>query len=340
MPTLEKIEMNRMKAIQVEKFGGPKQLRLTEVPIPEPRPGEVLVRLTYAGVNYIDVYMRDGSYARSHTYKTPLPMTLGMEGAGHVAQLGEGVGDLEVGDPVAYCLSRGSYAEYAVVPAWKLVPIPAGVDLTVATTLMLQGSTAHYLSRSAFPLGNGDTCLVHAGAGGVGQLLIQLAKRSRATVIATVGTEEKAQLARELGADHVILYRKTDFAQEVLRLTGGKGVNVVYDSVGRDTLSRSIRSLKRRGVCISFGASSGQPEPVPLLDLAEAGSVFLTRPHLADYMSSAEEIRARAAELFAAHRDGSLKVAIDKVFPLSDAAMAHETIEGRKTRGKLLLKIT
>jgi len=327
-----------MKAIQVEKFGGPGQLKLAEVPTPRPGPGEVRVRLAYAGVNYIDVYMRDGSYARSHTYQTPLPMTIGMEGAGRIEELGTGVSDLAIGDTVAYCLSRGSYAEYAVVPAWKVVPVPSGIDLGVATALMLQGSTAHYLSRSAFPLKRGNTCLVHAGAGGVGQLLVQLAKRAGATVIATVGSEDKAQIARERGADHTILYRQSDFGIEVRRLTDGRGVDVVYDSVGRETLPRSIRALKRRGLCISFGASSGQPEPLPLLELAEAGSVFLTRPHLADYMTSADEIRARAADLFSAVAEGGLRVTIDKVFPLAEAATAHATIEGRATRGKLLLK--
>lgn len=328
-----------MKAIQVEKFGGPETLTLAELPVPRPGSGEVLVRLTYAGANYIDVYMRDGSYARSHTYQTPLPMTIGMEGAGSIEQLGAGVSDLAIGDTVAYCLARGSYAEFAVVPAWKLVRVPAGIDLEVATTVMLQGSTAHYLSRSAFPLKHGHSCLVHAGAGGVGQLLIQLAKRAGATVITTVGNEEKAELARKHGADHTILYRQSDFGDEVRRLTDGKGVDVVYDSVGRDTLPRSIRALKRRGMCISFGASSGQPEPVPLLELAEAGSVFITRPHLADYMASATEIRARAADLFGACINGSLRVTIDKVFPLAEVAMAHATIEGRATQGKLLLKV-
>jgi NADPH:quinone reductase len=329
-----------MRAVQVEKFGGPGELRLADVPTPEPGPGEVLVGLACAGVNYIDVYMRNGIYARSHTYRTPLPMTIGMEGAGTVARLGSGVSDLRVGEPVAYCLSRGSYAEYAVVPAWKVVPVPAGIDLAIATTLMLQGSTAHYLSHSAFPLRPGHACLVHAGAGGVGQLLVQLAKRVGATVIATVGSDEKAQIARRRGADHTVLYRSVDFAEEVKRITGGKGVDVVYDSVGRDTLPRSLRCLKRRGMCISFGASSGQPEPVSLLDLAEAGSVFLTRPHLADYMASAEEIRARAADLFAAHASGQLDVAIDREYPLAEAAAAHAAIEGRDTRGKLLLKVS
>lgn len=328
-----------MKAIQVERFGGPECLTLTDVPVPHPGPGEVLVRLAHAGVNYIDVYMRNGSYARSHTYKTPLPMTLGMEGCGCIEQLGDGVTGLAIGETVAYCLARGSYAEYAVAPAWKVVPVPAGTDPAVATALMLQGSTAHYLTHSAFPLKRGDVCLVHAGAGGVGQLLIQLAKRAHATVIATVGNADKARIAHERGADHVILYRDVDFGDEVRRLTDGRGADVVYDSVGRDTLPRSLRALRRRGVCISFGASSGQPDAVSVLDLAEAGSVFLTRPHLADYMASTEEIRARASDLFAAHRDGTLHVAIDKKFPLAQAAAAHVTIEGRATRGKLLLDI-
>ncbi len=329
-----------MKAVQVRKFGGPYELSVADVPRPEPGPGEVLVRLAYGGVNYIDVYMRDGTYARSHTYKTPLPMTIGMEGAGTVEQLGTGVDDLHVGDAVAYCLSRGSYAEFAVVPAWKLVPVPSDLDLAAATTLMLQGSTAHYLSHSAFPLRPGSTCLVHAGAGGVGQLLIQLAKRAGATVITTVGSDEKARIARQCGADHTVLYRKVDFREETLRLTDGRGVDVVYDSVGRDTLVHSLRCLKRRGVCISFGASSGQPEPVALLDLAEAGSVFLTRPHLADYMATSEEIRGRAAELFSAYKSKQLKVAIDSELPLAEAAAAHTAIEGRATRGKLLLKVS
>lgn len=328
-----------MKAIQVEHFGGPERLTLVDIPIPRPDPGEVLVRLAHAGINYIDVYMRDGSYARSHTYKTPLPMTLGMEGCGRIEQLGDGVSGLRIGETVAYCLSRGSYAEYAVVPAWKLVPVPDGTAPAIATALMLQGSTAHYLTHSAFPLKRGDTCLIHAGAGGVGQLLIQLAKRAGATVITTVGSADKAQIARNRGADHVIPYRDVDFGAEVRRLTDGRGVDVVYDSVGRDTLPRSLRALRRRGVCISFGASSGQPDPVSVLDLAEAGSVFLTRPHLADYMASTDEIRARAADLFGAHREGALHVAIDRTFPLAQAAAAHTIIEGRATRGKLLLDI-
>lgn len=327
-----------MRAIQIAAFGGPANMTVAQAPVPEPGRGEVLVRLSVAGVNYIDVYMRNGTYRRSHTYQTPLPLTLGMEAAGTVAALGEGVSEFAVGDRVAYCLSPGSYAEYAVVPARKLVPLPAEIPDPVAAALMLQGSTAHYLSHSAFRLGPGHVCLVHAGAGGVGQLLIQLAKRCGARVITTVGSEEKAAIARARGADHCILYRQTDFRNEVMRLTGD-GVDVVYDSVGRDTLPRSLRSLKRRGLCISFGASSGQPDPVAVLDLAEAGSVFLTRPHLADYIFTAEETRMRATDLFTAYAAGHLKVAIEATLPLTDASRAHEIIEGRGTRGKLLLDI-
>jgi NADPH2:quinone reductase len=326
-----------MKAVQIHKFGGPDALTIDELPIPSPGTGEVLVKLELAGVNYIDVYMRNGSYSRSQTYRTPLPMTLGMEGGGTVAALGRESNTFSVGERVAYCLARGSYAEYAVVPEAKLVRVPATIPMPVATTLMLQGATAHYLTHSAFKLGPQHICLVHAGAGGVGQLLIQLAKRNGAQVFATAGTAEKAELAKARGADAAILYRETDFREEVLRLTSGKGVDVVYDSVGRDTLAKSLRSLKRRGTCISFGASSGQPAPVELLELAEAGSVFLTRPHLADYMTSPEEIGRRAGDLFKAVGEGALSVAIDRTLPLAEVRRAHELIEGRATRGKLLL---
>lgn len=329
-----------MRSVEVERYGGPDELRIVESSVPQPGRGEVLVRLALAGVNFIDIYMRDGSYARSHTYQTPLPLRLGMEGAGTIAALGADVSGFGLGQRVAYCLSRGAYADYAVVPAWKLVPVPEEIPLPIATALMLQGSTAHYLTHSAFPLQPGQTCLVHAGAGGVGQLLVQLAKRRGARVIATVGSPEKAELAKERGADECILYRDIDFREEVLRLTGGVGVDVVYDSVGRETIPRSIRSLRRRGFCISFGASSGQPEPIALLDLAEAGSVFVTRPHLADYMATSDEIRARAADLFDAYRQKALHVAIDSELALADVAVAHRKMEGRGTRGKLLLKVT
>ena len=329
-----------MKVIAVARFGGPEALEVIERAAPQPGAGEALVRLEYAGVNFIDVYMRSGQYARSHTYQTPLPMTIGMEGGGTVAAVGAGVENVKPGERVAYCIVRGSYAELAVVPAAKLVRVPDAVPLTVATALMLQGCTAHYLSHSLFPLRPGHTCLVHAGAGGVGQLLIQLAKARGAQVITTVGSAEKAAIVKSLGADHVILYRERDFRAEVMRITADTGVDVVYDAVGRETISASIRSLKRRGVCVNYGGASGLVESVQPLELAEAGSVFFTRPHLADYIASAEELNARTADLFAGYAAGKLKVAIDREFPLAEAAQAHRCIESRGTRGKLLLRVT
>src|SRR4051812_3549811 len=287
-----------MQTISIPAFGGPEQLKLLELPQPAPAAGEVLVKLDYAGLNFIDVYMRSGHYARSQTYKTPLPMTIGMEGGGTVAALGANVSDFKAGDRVAYCIVRGSYAEYAAVPAARLVKVPAAVPLDIATALMLQGCTAHYLSHSAFELAPGKNCLVHAAAGGVGQLLTQLAKLRGATVLATAGSAEKAAIAKACGADHVILYRETDFREAVMALTGGQGVNVVYDAVGKDTIHQSIRSLKKRGVCINYGGASGLVTAVEPLELAEAGSVFFTRPHLADYISTPEELSARASDLF------------------------------------------
>jgi NADPH2:quinone reductase len=329
----------RMRGVGIAQFGGVEQLGLRDDwPVPEPGPGEARVRVAMAGVNYIDVYMRSGQYAKSQTYRTPLPMLLGMEGAGTVEALGEGVRDLAVGDRVAWCVTRGSYAEQAVVPSWKLVPVPEGVDWSLATALQLQGSTAHYLTHSLYPLQPGQTCLVHAGAGGVGQLLIQLAKARGARVIATVGSEEKAAIAQARGADATILYRSTDFRTAVRTLTEGAGVDVVYDSVGRDTVHDSIRCLRRRGTCVMFGASSGQVEGIAPLELAEAGSVFFTRPHLADYLQP-HEVRVRAAELFALVAEGRLQVAIDQRYALADVAEAHRHIEGRSTRGKLLVDV-
>lgn len=328
-----------MKAIQVENFGDPDQLVLAEVPMPVASPGEAVVRLAYAGVNYIDIYMRDGTYARSHTYQTPLPMTLGMEGVGIVESVGAGVTDMTPGMRVAYCLERGSYAQYARVPVDKLVPVPEAVPDDIACSLMLQGFTAHYLSHSAYPIQPGDHCLVHAGAGGVGQLLIQLAKLRGATVYATVGSIAKAEIARGLGADACILYREQSFADEVARLTDGAGVQVVYDSVGRQTLRESFRCLARRGYCINFGASSGQADPVAPLELAEAGSIFLTRPHLADYIPDREQRRNRALDLFRFWQAGELRVSVDRVLPLAAAAEAHRIMEARQSRGKLLLEI-
>ena len=318
-----------MRAVAVTEFGGPEKLALIDAPVPRPAAGEALVKLEYAGINFIDVYMRSGHYARSQTYKTPLPMVIGMEG----------IGTDESGRRVAYCITRGSYAEYAAVPTWKLVKVPDDVPSPIAVTLMLQGLTAHYLSHSAFPLEKGHTCLVHAAAGGVGQLLVQCAKLRGATVIGTAGSAEKAAIASARGADHVILYREKDFREEVMRLTGGRGVDVVYDAIGKDTIARSIRSLRRRGVCINYGGASGLVHSIEPLELGEAGSVFFTRPHLADYIASAEELGARAADLFAAWRTGKLVVTVDREYPLAEAADAHRYLEAGKTKGKLLLRI-
>jgi NADPH2:quinone reductase len=321
------------------RFGAPDVLEARTFDVPAPKAGEVRVRVELAGINYIDVYMRSGAYARSATYATPLPMVLGMEGAGCVDAIGEDVEEFAAGERVAWCIVRGAYAEYAIVPAWRLVPVPDDVPLDVACALMLQGSTAHYLTRSTRRLSAGDVCVVHAGAGGVGQLLIQLAKRAGATVIATVGTAEKAAIARARGADHTILYREIAFRDEVMRITAGRGADVVYDSVGRDTIHASIRCLRKQGLCVMFGASSGQVDAIAPLELAEAGSIYFTRPHLADYMRDADEIRGRARDLFDALRSGELVVAIDRVFPLAEAAAAHQLLEDRKTRGKLLLAV-
>lgn len=328
-----------MRAVAINEFGGPEKLALLEVPEPKPGRGEALVKLEYAGVNFIDIYMRSGQYARSQTYQTPLPMVIGMEGCGTVIALGDGADGPALGDRVAYCIVRGSYAQYAAVPAWKLVKVPDDVPSQVATTLMLQGLTAHYLSHSAFPLAPGNTCLVHAAAGGVGQLLVQCAKLRGATVIGTAGSAEKAAIAKRCGADHVVLYREQDFREEVMRITGGRGVDVVYDAVGKDTVPRSIRSLRRRGLCVNYGGASGLVRSIDPLELGEAGSIFFTRPHLADYLASAEEIAGRAADLFVAWRARKLAVTVDREFELADAGAAHRYLEGGKTKGKLLLRI-
>ena len=328
-----------MRAVAVTRFGGPEVLELIDAPAPQPKAGEALVRIEVAGINFIDIYMRSGRYARSATYQTPLPMTIGMEGGGVVAAVGEGVTHVKPGDRVAYCIVRGSYAELACVPAWRLVRLPDDVPVDVGTTLMLQGLTAHYLTHSAFRIEPGSVALVHAAAGGVGQLLVQLVKLRGGTVIATTGSEEKAAIAKARGADHVILYRRDDFRAAVMDLTQGRGADVVYDAIGRDTIAGSIRSLRKRGVCINYGGTSGLVESVNPLELGEAGSIWFTRPHLADYLRTADEIGERASALFDAWRAERLAVTIDREYPLAAAAEAHRCIEGGETRGKLLLRV-
>ena len=327
-----------MRAVGIKAFGGPEALTMLSVADPVPGPGEALIKVAFAGINFVDIYMRNGSYAKSARHGEELPMVLGREGAGEVVAVGAGVTDVKPGSRVAWCVTQGSYAELAVVPAWRLVPVPSDVPLDIACALQLQGATAHYLATSTFPIQAGDTVLVHSGAGGVGQLLIQIAKAQGATVIATVGSDAKAAIAKTRGADHVIVYTKDDFLPRVMEITGGKGCNAVYDAVGRDTIARSIRACSRRGVVALYGGASGAVESVAPQALAEAGSIFLTRPHLADYMQDAAEVRERSHDLLGAWKAGSLKVTIDRVFPLTGALEAHQIIEGRGTSGKLLLK--
>ena len=328
-----------MKVVQIDAYGGPGNMVMRDVATPEPGPGEALVRLEYAGVNYTDVYNRNGMYATSHTYANSPPFTLGREGGGVVERVGADVASVGAGDRVAWCIPLGSYAEAAVVPAWRLVKVPDEVAMPAATALMLQGCTAHYLTHSLFRIEPGMRCLVHAAAGGVGQFLVALAKHLGAEVFATVGSEEKARIAASLGADHVIRYRREDFAARVRDVTGGSGVDVVYDSVGRATIEGSMRSLARRGTLVNFGAASGPVESIEPLALAEAGSLFFTRPHMADYMRDAEEVAWRGRTMFEHHGAGRVATTIDRILPLDAAPEAHRILEARETRGKLLLKI-
>ena len=320
-----------MKAIRVESYGDPGQLVYRDIEKPAPRPGEALVKIDAIGVNFIDVYHRTG------IYPLPLPFTPGTEAAGTVESIGSEVSDIAVGDRVAYAGVVGSYAEYAAVPAARLVKMPEGVDAQTGAAAMLQGMTAHYLSTSTYPLKSGDTALVHAAAGGVGLLLIQMAKRAGARVFGTVSTREKARLAREAGADEVILYTEQDFQQEVRRMTGGRGVQVVYDSVGKITFMKSLDSLAPRGLLALFGQSSGGVPPFDAALLAQKGSLYLTRPSLAHHTLTREELLWRAGEVLNWITTGELKLRIEKTFPLGEAAEAHRQLEGRATTGKILL---
>jgi len=321
-----------MKAIAIDHNGGPDVLKLRELPVPQPRAGEALIRLEASGVNFVDVYFRTGAYKAPH-----FPLVLGQEGAGVVESVGGGVVTVKRGDRVAFAGSMGTYAEYAVVPADRLVAVPEGVSLRDAAGLMLQGMTAHYLCNSTFPLQRGQTALVHAGAGGVGLLLIQLAKAKGVTVIATVSTPKKAELAKRTGADHTIDYTAEDFDAEARRLTNGEGVHVVYDSVGKTTWEKSLASLRPRGYFVLFGASSGPVPPFDLQLLNQRGSLFATRPHLGSYIATREELTWRAGDLFRAVLDGTLHLRVDHAYALADAAQAQTDLEARKTTGKLLL---
>ncbi|MHB1006228.1 MAG: quinone oxidoreductase family protein [Chloroflexota bacterium] len=320
-----------MKAVRVGAYGGPEVLRVEELPVPEPRPGEALVKLAAIGLNFIDIYQRAG------LYKNTLPFTAGQEGAGTVAAVGLGVEGVKVGDRVAWASVMGSYAEYATVPVSKLVAVPEGVDLRTAAAVMLQGMTAHYLTRSTYALQSGDTILLHAAAGGVGLLLVQMAKMIGVHVIGTAGTREKAELARSFGADEVILYTEQDFYAEVRRLTDGKGVQVVYDSVGKATFMKSLDCLRPRGYMVLFGQSSGPAPAIEPTLLNVKGSLYLTRPSLAAYTVTREELLWRSGDVLKWVADGKLKVRIGQEFPLVQAAEAQRTQESRVTTGKTLL---
>jgi NADPH2:quinone reductase len=325
-----------MKAIQIKQTGGAEVMELVELPVPQPMGNEAVVKIAAAGVNFIDVYNREGRY------KAPLPLVLGQEAAGAVSAVGADVHDVAVGDRVAYTMSLGSYAEYAAVPADRLVKIPAGVDERQAAAAMLQGMTAHYLAYDTYPLKKGETALIHAAAGGVGLLLVQMAHNIGARVIATVSTEAKAKLARAAGADEVILYTQADYEAETKRLLGGesgggKGLDVVYDSVGKTTFEKGLNLLRPRGMMVLYGASSGAVAPVDPLVLTQKGSIFLTRPSLGNYIATPRELQERAGAVFGMIRDGKLKLRIEHVYPLAEARQAHRDLEGRKTTGKLLL---
>jgi NADPH2:quinone reductase len=321
-----------MKAIQIHETGGPGVLRLAELPIPQPGPGQVLIRVEAVGVNFIEIYFRKG------TYKAALPLTPGSEAAGTVEELGPGVTGFAAGEAVASVGVLGSYAEYALVAASALVKIPDGLSMQQAAAAMLQGMTAHYLSHSTYPLKAGETALIHAGAGGVGLLLTQMAVRLGARVISTVSTPEKAELSREAGASEVILYTEQEFEPEVKRLTGGKGVDVVYDSVGKTTFEGSLNCLRPRGLLALFGASSGPVPPFDLIQLSSRGSLFVTRPTLWHYVSTRSELEWRSGDVLGWASKGELKLRTESLYPLSEAAQAQTDLEARRTTGKILLE--
>src|SRR5580765_7335224 len=320
-----------MKAIQVPKVGGVEVLTLVDIPTPKPKPNEVIVKIAAAGVNYIDVYFREGRYPIT------VPFIIGQEASGQVSEVGTDVKDFKPGDRVAYTGITGAYAEYAAVPADRLVRIPAGITDQQAAAAMLQGMTAHYLVYSTYPLKKGETCLIHAAAGGVGLLLVQLAKNLGARVIGTVSTEEKAKLAREAGADEIILYTQSDFEIETRKLTDGHGVDVVYDSVGKTTFEKGLNVLRPRGCMVLFGGSSGAVPPFDLIQLSQKGSLYVTRPTLAHYIATSEDLERRSSDVFGMIAAGKLKLRIEHSYPLKAAAQAHRDLEGRKTTGKLLL---
>lgn len=320
-----------MKAIQVKQVGGPEAMEVVDVPVPQPKASEAVVKLAASGVNFIDIYYREGRY------KAALPFVPGQEGAGVVTEVGSEVKSVEAGERVAWCGQLGAYAEYAAVPADRLVPIPVGVSDQQAAAAMLQGMTAQYLSHSTYPLKKGETALIHAAAGGVGLLLVQMAHHIGARVIGTVSTEEKAKLASAAGADEIIFYTRADFEAETKRLTGGKGVDVLYDSVGKTTFEKGLNVLRPRGMMVLFGGSSGAVPPFDPIVLTQKGSLYLTRPSLTNYIATREELLERSGAVFDMLARGKLKLRVEHTYPLAEAQRAHRDLEGRKTTGKLLL---
>ena len=322
-----------MKQIQVSEPGGPERMVLADVPVPTPGPGQALVRIAASGVNFLDVYFRTG------LYKADRPITIGSEASGVVEQVGPGVTNFAPGDRVAYAMTRGSYAEYATVPAAQLVRVPADIDFVTAAGVMLQGMTAHYLTHSTYPLKAGDTCVVHAAAGGAGGMIVQLARARGARVFGTTSTPAKAEVARKAGAEEVILYTETPFDVEVKRLTNGRGVDVVYDSVGQSTFEQSLNSLRPRGMLALFGQSSGPVPPFDPTILNGKGSLFLTRPSLAHHLLSREELLWRAGDVFEGLQSGTLTLNLHRTFTLAEAGDAHRLLEGRHTTGKIVLTV-
>jgi NADPH2:quinone reductase len=326
-----------MRAIQIERYGGPEVLLHRDVPVPKPGPGELLVKMAHAGINFMDIHTREGKYEGSRTYPVTLPCTLGMEGAGTVAAVGDGVTGYAVGDRVAWCIVWGSYADYAVVPAWRAVKVPDALPLEMAAASVFHGFTAHYLAYDLGNLGPGRSCLIQAASGGIGQILVQLAKRQGARVFATTSTPEKAAVAKSRGADVAMPYE--GFADRVRAETGGVGVDVVYDAVGKTTLRESFRAARRKGLIVNFGAVSGAVKDLDPIEIGEAGSLFLIRPRLADHLLDAAMIQRRADDIFGAILDGSLKITITGRYTLDDVNDAHEALEHRKIVGKPILDL-
>src|SRR5215469_5960932 len=328
-----------MRAIRIEQYGGPEVLRRVDIDIPSPERGEVLVRVACAGVNFMDVHTRQGKYRNSRTYPVRAPCTLGMEGAGEVVRVGPDVASIKPGDRVAWCISWGAYAEYAVVPAQRCARIPTTISYELAAAAIFQGSTAHYLIDDVGQLRPGGTCLVHAASGGIGQILVQLAKRRGAIVFATASNDSKAAIARKRGADHVMLYENGRFADQIRTATAGRGVDVVFDAVGRATLRDSFRATRTRGLVVNYGSVSGSLDDLDPYELGEAGSLFLTRPRLADYLADGATIQRRADEIFAALADGTLRLEISGRYTLDEVEIAHAALEDRRQLGKSILVI-